>query len=69
MLALATKDKAFGAEAITIAQTWCEFFAFSIDNTKFEHSLPQVDNGATCAVGDHCETKTLKFAGLLMAIG
>ena len=26
-------------------------------------------NGSTCAVGDHCETKTLKFAGLLMAIG
>ena len=23
----------------------------------------------TCTVGDHCETKTLKFAGLLMAIG
>ena len=23
----------------------------------------------TCAVGEHCETKTLKFAGLLMAIG
>ena len=21
-----------------------------------------------CAVGDHCETKTLKFAGLLMSI-
>ena len=23
---------------------------------------------STCAVGDHCETQTLKFTGLLMAI-
>ena len=23
---------------------------------------------ALCAVGDHCETKTLRFAGLLMSI-
>ena len=33
--------------------------------SKYNYPLPQFP---ICAVGDHCETKTLKFAGLLMSI-